>query len=313
MGFTSAEEEDRRKLVLTSISSIIGGGVARLFCHPIDTMKAKIQVETSRLSSKDLVSNLMWRTIKETYQNEGLAGLYRGIGIATLGSAPALALFFTSYEYAKIQFRKSNALQNNENLKNFLCGLFAETVSCVLWVPIDVIKERLQVQSNLKSFQYKNAVDAIFQISKVEGLRGLYRAYGATILSFGPFSGLYLMSYEFLKKEFIKPGSHVGLFESTFMAGMAGCFASVLTNPLDIAKLRMQVQRAEGFKSGSGEPGRFGYKNVFHGVYTIAQKEGVLSLFKGSLARTFYHTPATAISLGLLEYIRHTVQKVVYH
>jgi len=44
MGFTSAEEEDRRKLVLTSISSIIGGGVARLFCHPIDTMKAKIQV-----------------------------------------------------------------------------------------------------------------------------------------------------------------------------------------------------------------------------------------------------------------------------
>lgn len=44
MGLPSAEEEDRRKLVLTSISSIIGGGIARLFCHPIDTMKAKIQV-----------------------------------------------------------------------------------------------------------------------------------------------------------------------------------------------------------------------------------------------------------------------------
>ena len=38
-----------------------------------------------------------------------------------------------------------------------------------------------------------------------------------------------------------------------------------------------------------------------------------LFLFIGSLARTFYHTPATAISMGLLEYIRNAVQKVVYH
>jgi len=44
MAITTAEEEDRRKLILTSLSSIIGGGIARLFCHPIDTMKAKIQV-----------------------------------------------------------------------------------------------------------------------------------------------------------------------------------------------------------------------------------------------------------------------------
>jgi len=50
MGLPSAEEEDRRKLVLTSISSIIGGGIARLFCHPIDTMKAKIQVFGNILS-----------------------------------------------------------------------------------------------------------------------------------------------------------------------------------------------------------------------------------------------------------------------
>ncbi len=44
-----------------------------------------------------------------------------------------------------------------------------------MFVPIDVIKERLQVQSNLKTYQYKNTIDAIAKISKAEGLRGLYR------------------------------------------------------------------------------------------------------------------------------------------
>ena len=87
----------------------------------------------------------------------------------------------------------------------------------------------------------------------------------------------------------------------------------------------MQVQRAEGYISGkAGEQGRFGYKNVFHGVYSIVQHEGFFSLFKGkprkfislifegSIARVLYHTPATAISMGLLEYIRHAVSKVMY-
>lgn len=34
--------------------------------------------------------------------------------------------------------------------------MMAETISCIFWLPIDVIKERLQVQSNLKAFNYTN-------------------------------------------------------------------------------------------------------------------------------------------------------------
>lgn len=34
---------------------------------------------------------------------------------------------------------------------------------------------------------------------KIEGIRGLYRAYGATVMSFGPFSALYFLFYEYIK------------------------------------------------------------------------------------------------------------------
>ena len=35
----------------------------------------------------------------------------------------------------------------------------------------------------------------------MEGARGLYRAYGATVMSFGPFSALYFLFYEKLKEK----------------------------------------------------------------------------------------------------------------
>ena len=50
------------------------------------------------------------------------------------------------------------------------------------------------------TFKYRNDVDAIRQILRSEGTRGLYRAYGATVMSFGPFSALYFLFYEKLKE-----------------------------------------------------------------------------------------------------------------
>jgi hypothetical protein len=51
------------------------------------------------------------------------------------------------YECAKTTLARLDALKGLGNLQHFLSGVFAETVSCVMWVPIDVVKERLQVES----------------------------------------------------------------------------------------------------------------------------------------------------------------------
>ena len=51
------------------------------------------------------------------------------------------------------------------------------------------------------TFKYRNDIDAIRQILKTEGSRGLYRAYGATVMSFGPFSALYFLFYEKFKEK----------------------------------------------------------------------------------------------------------------
>ena len=39
--------------------------------------------------------------------------------------------------------------------------MFAEAVACSIFVPVDVVKERRQVQANLGTYKYMNDVDAI--------------------------------------------------------------------------------------------------------------------------------------------------------
>jgi hypothetical protein len=48
---------------------------------------------------------------------------------------------------------------------------------------------------------------------------------------------------------------------------------------------------------------------MFDGIYKIARDEGVLSLYKGSLARILFHVPMTAIAMGTVEMAKPKIQK----
>jgi len=306
------------------LSGIFSATTGKFILHPIDTIKAKLQVlpgATSRLKSSNSVIIDLWKKI---IKNEGVKGLYKGFPISVLGSAPAGMIYFTSYEFAKKNALQYETFQRNAFLVYLFSGMFAELISCILFVPVDVIKERRQVQSTLNTFKYSGDFDAIRQILKTEGVRGLYRAYGATVMSFGPFSALYFLVYENLKGFVVKndPATYmkkvnrdegmgekelqIGVLSSMLCSMGAGACASLLTNPLDIAKLRLQVQRAG---KTPDEFRNFYYKNMFDAMYKIARDEGALSLFNGTFARILYHVPNVAISMAVIEFSKPRVQK----
>jgi hypothetical protein len=47
-----SQRSDKDKLIITSMSSILAGGFARLILYPIDTIKAKLQVNDSQQKQK---------------------------------------------------------------------------------------------------------------------------------------------------------------------------------------------------------------------------------------------------------------------
>lgn len=118
-----------------------------------------------------------------------------------IGSAPATCLYLTSYEVSKDALSRVDAVAVSPSLLYLGAGMSAEALSCVLWVPIDVIKERMQVQqapaaNASQALYYRNTKHAVETILQTERVRGLYKGYAATLLSFGPFSALYFMFYE---------------------------------------------------------------------------------------------------------------------
>ena len=83
-----------------------------------------------------------------------------------------------------------------------------------MFVPVDVVKERLQVQIQtplgnpgtglVKGLpMYNGSLDALIQICRHEGLKGIYKGYGATLLTYGPFSALYFFLYEEVIQAFL--------------------------------------------------------------------------------------------------------------
>jgi len=239
----------------------------------------------------------------ETFRVDGIRGLYRGFGVTVLAGGPATGLYFYTYEKTKAALSGVTGVQNSF-IQGFVSGMVAECFSCVLWVPIDVLKERLQVMSLLKSYNYKNTLDAMGQISRNEGFRSLYRAYGATVLSFGPFNGISMATYDQLKYWLVKDPKQQSYLQSFLLSAISGAVASIVTHPMDIVKVRMQVQRAES-KGQPLEQGRFGYRNVFHGMGKLVRDEGPFALFKGLSARLLFGCVAIGLNFSVNDWVKY--------
>ena len=109
--YESSNHADKTVLV-SMLSGLFAGAFAKLITHPIDTIKAKIQVNTD-LEHRPTISSSLTKTLK----SEKIAGLYRGLPVSVFGSMPASVLYFGSYEYAKKHLLLMNILQK----VNFKC------------------------------------------------------------------------------------------------------------------------------------------------------------------------------------------------
>ena len=301
-----------REQLVGLLASSSAGVLSRFPCHPLDTCKARLQVQGANIKYTSLLD-----TLRQTVKAEGLGGLYRGFGVTVVGSAPATCLYLTSYDYTK-NILTSSFFQGHDFAAHFSAGMIAETFSCILWVPIDVTKERLQIQEQGKSStNYRGSVDALRTIMRTEGVRGMYKGYGATVGSFGPFSAFYFTFYEQFKWQSTKVyygvenedkdevTKDLPFWLHLLNSSTASMMASFVTNPLDLVKLRLQVQRGNQAAVGkemikmTHEWGM--YRGMLDGLQQIITKEGALGLFRGVGARMAFHGPSMAITIASYE------------
>jgi solute carrier family 25 iron transporter 28/37 len=223
----------------------VAGAIADCFTHPLSTVKTRLQCQGAMLKDgaggsaggvfyKGPISGMAFIA-----RTEGFRSLYKGIGIVVAGAAPGQALYFAGYETVK-------RVGGSHPVTNFLGGVTAQICGSLAWVPMDVVKERLQIEGQIKTVEtYGGSMNALRQIVAKEGFMGLYRAYWLHQLTWAPFNGLYFTCFE-ATRNYVRSNNIVpdGIPTNLISGMIAGMVASVSTSPIDLVKTRLQVQKS---------------------------------------------------------------------
>lgn len=162
---------------------------------------------------------------------------------------------------------------------------------------MDAVKQRMQLGAR----HYTGMVHCIKTVLMNEGVAALYAGYTTTLLMNVPYNAVYFASYESLRR-FLKRGSEkeFDALAHCLAGGGAGCVASALTNPFDVAKTRLQTQGDVEKK----------YKGMVNALVTIWKEEGRAGYLRGLPPRMALHSTAAAICWVTYEYCKFFLSNI---
>ncbi|KAL9259924.1 Solute carrier family 25 member 44-like protein [Drosera capensis] len=250
--------------------------------HPIAVVKTRMQVATSGLSHMRGTS-----VFAHIFKHDGIPGIFRGFGTAAIGALPGRVLALTSLEVSKNVMLKyterfNMAEATRLGVANGVAGMLSNLVSCVYYVPLDVVCQRLMVQDLPGTTIRGGPLDIIQKLMRAEGIRGLYRGFWLTALTQSPASALWWGTYGAAQHIFWrslgygdnseKKPSQIEMATVQATAGMAaGACSSVITTPIDTVKTRLQVMD----NVGAGRP------SVLKTAKNLIKEDGWRGFYRG--------------------------------
>mmetsp|Transcript_71381 Transcript_71381/g.220420 ORF Transcript_71381/g.220420 Transcript_71381/m.220420 type:complete len:597 (+) Transcript_71381:125-1915(+) len=269
--------------------ALLSGGLAGMaidgVLHPIDTLKARSIFGPAGLPPLASLS--------------GMRTLWQGLGVALLPAIPASAVFFATYEVSKRNLEQNRLfdLSDGSSPSSTACccvaAASAEGVSCLVRVPAEALKMRLQAR------QSSTVLSAFQTLYLRGGMWALYRGLPATIVLDVPFALLQFPAYEAIRgvlarRRLEREGSNgqqatsEGL-EGALAGALAGGLAGFLTTPLDVVRTRHVLSPLSTDTVSSS------FLETAEAVYKM---DGLGGFFRGAVPRTLYTTLGGAVYLG---------------
>ena len=216
----AAETNDDDSLLNGMISGAATRISKELLLHPLDTVRARLQVPP------DFVRD-------ESNQKGLYDGLYDGVVPALVGGIPAGALFFGVKDYSKKRFKKLGLNKLEETVASVA---LANVLYWVIRNPAEVRKTTEQIGAdNLSS------IDAVRRVYENGGVGGLvtslqssYESYPSNYVYALPADVVKFMAYEMLTASVFgkADGEKVEGLQAAATGAAAGLIAQALTTPV---------------------------------------------------------------------------------
>ncbi|EGR27872.1 mitochondrial carrier protein, putative [Ichthyophthirius multifiliis] len=185
---------------------------------------------------------------------------------------------------------------------DFFSGLTGGVISVTACAPLDIIRTRLNMMNSENSkIKYTGFIDAFKKIKKLEGLKGFFKGYNATIVSVPLFHSLFFTSYNYLKSQINQIYGNQNLALQHLVSSIiSGLICDIITNPLWVVKTRIQVQYMHQNQNHYN-------KGVLNTLIKIKNEEGIFALYKG-LGASIIGLSHVAVYFPIYEYIKQLIQ-----
>ncbi|CAG8597989.1 13782_t:CDS:2 [Funneliformis mosseae] len=176
-------------LPISIISGFLSGSIGAAIGSPIYLVKTRMQSYStfSAIGHQHNYTNT-FSALQNVFQREGFKGVFRGVDASMIrtgvGSSTQLSSYFLIKRYT-IQY---SGMRDDDILVHIFSSLISGLCVCTNMNPFDVISTRMynqKVDHNGKGILYKNTLDCFVKTIRTEGIRGLYKGFGAQFLRLG--------------------------------------------------------------------------------------------------------------------------------
>jgi len=263
------------------IDFLMGGvsaAVSKTAAAPIERVKLLIQnqdemIKQGRLSRKyDGIAECFRRTAAE----EGVGSFWRGNTANVIRYFPTQALNFAF----KDKFKKMFGFKKDDNYwkwfaGNLASGGMAGATSLAFVYSLDYARTRLandaKSSKGTGERQFNGLIDVYRKTLATDGIAGLYRGFGPSVVGIVVYRGLYFGLYDSLKPVLLVGSLDESFFAKFLLGWTVTTAASTASYPLDTVRRRMMMTSGQAVK----------YKGAFDCFTKVVAAEGVMSLFKG--------------------------------
>ncbi|EGO05052.1 hypothetical protein SERLA73DRAFT_118690 [Serpula lacrymans var. lacrymans S7.3] len=187
---------------------------------------------------------------------------------------------------------------------NFVQGGAAGALGATIVYPIDMGNMQNQRSTVVGQMLYKNSIDCAKKIFRNEGFLGFYRGLGPQLIGVAPEKAIKLTVNDLIRGRTTDPETgRIKLAWELFAGGAAGGCQVVFTNPLEIVKIRLQIQ-GEAAKLEGAVP-----KGAIH----IVRQLGIFGLYRGASACLLRDIPFSAIYFPAYAHLKKDVFREGYN
>ncbi|KAI3958593.1 hypothetical protein MKW92_050580 [Papaver armeniacum] len=297
----------------------VAGGVSRTSVAPLDRLKILLQVQNPHC----IKYNGLVQGLKYIWSTEGLRGFYKGNGTNCARIIPNNAIKFFTYEQASRgilwlyrQQPGNEAASPPTPLLRLGAGACAGIVAMSATYPMDLVKGRLTVQTDVSPFQYRGIAHTLSTVLREEGLRGLYKGWLPSVVGVVPCIGLNFAVYESLKEWLVKSkplglvnnNSDLSIPARLMCGAVAGTVGPTIFYPLDVIRRRMQMvgwNNASSVITGEGcSKASPMYTGMIDAFRKTVRNEGLVALYKGLVPNLLKVVPSVAIAFVSYETVK---------